>query len=305
MNKYYFKPFNLLIYLSLFSGCVNAQDLEPRAYANAPVGMNFLLLGYQYSEGALFFDPALPVTDAKSNIDMGLVAYIRSLDITGKSAKAGFVLPYAELQASGNLNGVFKSREDSGLADPLAFFSINLSGAPALGLNEFISYQQDVIVGMTFKLSMPFGDYEQDKLINIGTNRWAFETELGLSKAINHLILEAAASVTCYADNDEFNNDQTRQQESIYAIQGHVIYSFPEGIWASWGATYYTGGRTTIDGVDKNDLQQNWRTGFTLVLPVSRYHSIKLYANSGVSTRTGSDFDAIGIAWQTRWGGGL
>jgi hypothetical protein len=27
-----------------------AQDLEPRAYANTPVGLNFLLAGYTYSE---------------------------------------------------------------------------------------------------------------------------------------------------------------------------------------------------------------------------------------------------------------
>lgn len=69
--------------------------------------------------------------------------------------------------------------------------------------------------------------------------------------------------------------------------------------------TYYAGGRTTVDGVKGDNLQQNTRSGVTVALPVNRYQSVKLYASTGVSTRTGSDFDAIGIAWQYRWGGGL
>ena len=42
----------------------------------------------------------------------------------------------------------------------------------------------------------------------------------------------------------------------------------------------------------------------TLALPVDAYNSVKLYASSGVSARTGNNFDALGVAWQYRWGGG-
>ena len=54
-----------------------------------------------------------------------------------------------------------------------------------------------------------------------------------------------------------------------------------------------------------NDLQQNWRLGATLALPVDRLNSIKFYASSGVSARTGNNYDLVGVAWQYRWGGGL
>ena len=65
------------------------------------------------------------------------------------------------------------------------------------------------------------------------------------------------------------------------------------------------GGRTTLDGVLGNDLQQNWRLGGTLALPIDIHNSVKLYASSGVSARTGNNYDLVGIAWQYRWGGGL
>jgi len=284
---------------------VHAQALEPRAYANAPVGMNFLLVGYQYSEGGLLFDPAVPITDANAVVNMGLLAYVRTLDIAGKSAKAGVLLPYADLYADGYVDGEFRTREDTGLVDPAFYFNMNLYGAPALSVKEFKDYQQDTIIGFTFKLTAPFGVYEPDKLLNIGTNRWSFKPEFGISQAVGHWIFEAAAAAVFYTDNDEFDNGKTRQQDPIYSMQGHVIYSFPKNIWAAVSATYYTGGRTTIDGVTKDDLQENWRTGFTLALPINRSHSLKIFGNSGVSTRTGTDYDSLGIAWQYRWGAGF
>jgi len=41
-----------------------------------------------------------------------------------------------------------------------------------------------------------------------------------------------------------------------------------------------------------------------LALPVNRYQSVKLYSISGYNTHREHDFQAFGIAWQYRWGGG-
>lgn len=305
--KYSYRFVAVLIALVLITaaGSAHAQRIEPRAYLNAPVGINFLALGYLNSSGALLFDPAIPVIDADANVDMAVLGYLRTLGIAGKSAKAGVILPYASLNADGYLDGNYVTREQIGFADPAFYLSVNLYGAPALSLKDFKDYQQDIIIGLTFRLTAPTGVYQTDKQINIGTNRWSFEPELGISKAIGPWTLEGAAAVVFYTDNDEFDTDLTRQQAPIYSTQFHVSYTFANRIWASLGATYYTGGRTTIDGVERNDLQKNWRTGFTLALPVDRRNSIKLVAQSGVSTRTGTDYDTLGIFWQYRWGGGL
>jgi hypothetical protein len=286
-------------------GSVSAQTLEPRAFINTPIGMNFLLAGYQGSRGSLVFDPALPITDASADVDLALLGYVHTLDVAGKSAKAGFLLPYAWLSANGYLDGDFRTRETDGLADPTFYFTVNFFGAPALTLKEFKNYEQDTIIGFTFKVTAPLGNYEPDRLINISTNRWAIEPGLGISRAIGNWILEASAAASFYTDNDDFDNGKTRSQDPVYSTQFHVTYLFPRKIWAAVGATYYTGGQTTVDGVTNNDLQQNWRTGFTLALPVNHRNSIKLFGSRGVSTRTGNNYDALGIFWQYRWGGGI
>jgi hypothetical protein len=300
--------FTLCVLLFVISGHLDtalARTLEPRAYNNAPTGLNFLLAGYQNSSGALLFDPAIPITDAHADIDVGLLGYVHTFGIASRSAKIGLLLPYASLTASGKLSGEPRTRDTEGLADPSFYFTYNLIGAPALSLEDFSSYQQDTIIGFTFKLTAPLGVYDSSKLINIGTNRWSLEPGFGISQAIQEWTLEASVAAVFYTDNEDFDNGKTRQQDAIYSTQLHVTYNFPHNIWAAVSATYFTGGRTTIEGVSNNDLQQNWRTGFTLALPVNRYNSIKLYGSSGVSTRTGTNYDALGIVWQHRWGGGL
>jgi hypothetical protein len=284
---------------------VSAQDLEPRAYANTPVGLNFLLAGYAYSSGGVATDPSLPLQNADLDIHSTLLAYARALDVWGKSGKFDVVLPYSWLSGSAEFAGQAQEREVSGFGDPRLRFSVNFYGAPALTLKEFAGYKQGLIMGASLQVSVPLGQYDTDRLVNIGTNRWFFKPELGLSKAWGPLTLELAAGVTLYTDNRDFLDGKTRVQAPIYAVQGHVIYSLPHGIWVGVDGTYYTGGRTTVDGVEGDDVQKNSRLGVTIALPVGRHHSVKLYASTGASTRTGGDFDTLGIIWQYRWGGGL
>ena len=291
--------------LAVMSPHARAQDLEPRAYANTPVGLNFLIAGYTYSRGGVATDPSVPLNDAAIQVHGGVLAYARALGVLGQSAKVDVVLPLARISGSATFAGEPREREVSGLGDPRVRFSLNFYGAPALSLTEFADYEQDLIIGASLQVSVPLGQYEADKLVNVGTHRWSVKPELGVSKAFGKLTLELLNGVTFYTDNDDFLGDKTRTQDPIYSVQGHVIYSFGHGIWAALDGTYYMGGRTTVDGVKGDDRQGNTRVGATVALPVSRHHSIKLYASHGVSTRTGSDFDTVGMAWQFRWGGGL
>ena len=283
----------------------HAQDIEPRAYSNAPVGVNFVVAGVAYSHGGLSLDPSLPVTDARLESSAAVLAYARVLDLWGVSGKFDAIVPYASLSGTAVYAGQPVERSIHGAANPLLRISANLVGAPALTLQEFAAYRQDLIVGVSLQVGVPLSQYDPTRLLNIGTNRWSAKPEVGVSKAIGSWTIEGQAAVTFYGDNTDFFGGSTRTQDPLYALQGHVIHSFRSGIWASLDLTYFAGGRSTIDGVAKNDLQQNWRVGATLAIPVDRRNSIKLAASSGVSARTGNNFDLLAVAWQYRWGGGL
>jgi hypothetical protein len=282
-----------------------AQQLEPRTYSNAPIGLNFLLSSYLYSWGDVLTDPSLPIKNADAKVNAVALGYSRVLDFWGESGTLAVVLPYAWISANGEVEGQAKSVERSGFADLGLRLSVNLLGAPALSLSEFRDYRQDTIVGLSLVVTAPTGQYDSTKLINVGTNRWSFRPEVGVSKALGQWTLEGVANVTVFTDNDEFFGNNVRQQEPLYGVQAHVIYNFNPKLWGGLGTTYYVGGRTTVNGSLNDDLQQNWRWGAILARSLDVHNSIKLYMTSGVSTRTGTNFTTVGIGWQYRWGAGL
>ncbi len=162
-----------------------------------------------------------------------------------------------------------------------------------------------MIIGASVQVSAPLGQYDSDKLVNLGTNRWSVKPDIGISKAWGDFTLELSTGVIFFTDNDDYFGGKKQEQDPVSTTQLHAMYNFGRGIWAAVSGTYDYGGRTTIDGVRSDDSQSNWRVGATLGLPVNRNNSVKLYASTGVSTRTGSDYDLIGIVWQYRWGDGL
>jgi predicted porin len=145
------------------------------------------------------------------------------------------------------------------------------------------------------------GEYFSDKLVNIGANRWAFKPELGVSYPIGRWYLDAYAGVWLFTDNDAFFGGAKREQDPLASYQVHVSYAFRPRLWIAFDATYYTGGRTTVDGTRNADTQSNSRLGLTMSLPIGRSQSLKFNWSEGATTRIGGDFTTVGIAWQWAW----
>jgi hypothetical protein len=283
----------------------HASEIEPRAYVNTPVGINFLLAGYAYTDGGLSTAGSSPIKDAQLKMNTGVLAYARTLDVWGKSGKFDVIVPYSQLSGNAMVAGQPRERKVSGFNDPLFRFSVNFYGAPALSLQEFANYQQDVIVGASVQVSAPLGQYDKDKLVNLGNNRWFVKPDIGISKAWGAFSLELSTGVYFFSKNDDYFGGKTLEQDPVSSTQIHATYNLGRGFWAALSWTYDYGGRTTIDGVRSDDLQKTSRVGATLALPVNRNNSIKLFASSSVYTSTGTDFDLVGIVWQYRWGHGL
>jgi hypothetical protein len=298
----------LIVLPALFlaaASAARAQDIEPRAYSNAPVGVNFLVGGYVYTQGSLATDPSVPLTDPHLATHNALLGYGHVFQLWGQSAKVNIAAPYSWLGGNAVFAGEPIQRTVNGIGDTTIRASVNFYGAPAMDLKSFRNYQQDLILGASLAITAPTGQYDPSRLVNLGTNRWSIRPELGASKALGPLTLELSAGPIFFTDNGNFLDGHTRSQAPVLAAQAHAIYDFGAGIWGAFDALYFTGGSTSIDGQGKHDLQRNWRLGGTLALPLSPNYSLKLFASSGVSARTGNNYDLIGILLQYRWGAGL
>ena len=289
----------ILIFFSVQSA--SAQTLEPKLYANAPVGVNVVLVGSGRTQGGIPENTALELEDPNLKINSAFLAYGRSFDVAGNNAKIDLLLVTSSLYGTADVAGVPASRDVSGMGDTKVRFTYNLLGAPALSLQEFASYQQKTIVGVSIQATIPTGQYDSSKLINIGTNRWAIKPAIGISKRVGNFTFEFTADAEFYTENDEFYGGIKRKQDPIYSTQLHILYSFRRGMWLAVGTTYYGGGEYYNDGVGTNNELANSRLGLTFAYPINKQHSIKVFGNSGINTRYGSDFDALSVAWQYNW----
>ena len=171
---------------------LGAQDLEPRAFSPAPVSVNFAAVGYGYSFGNVLLDPSIPLEDGTGKVHSLIAAYVRTFSFLGMSAKADAIVPVAIGDWEGRLAGQDTSRSASGMGDPTVRLSVNFVGAPALEMPRFMTYRQGTVVGASLRISMPLGQYDNTKLINLGTNRWTFAPRIGVSRRAGHWNLEAS-----------------------------------------------------------------------------------------------------------------
>ena len=282
-----------------------SQELEPRAYTNLPTGLNFLAVGYAKSQGGLSTDPSLPVEEAHLKVNTALLAYVRSLDLWGRSGKFDVILPYSQLSGNALVGGLPREREADGLNDPKLRLSVNFYGAPALTVPKYSSYTPDLVAGASIQVTPPVGQYDPSKVINLGSNRWSIKPDIGFSKNLAPFTVDLTVGATFFEDNNDYFGGQKLEQAPIYSTQANLSYDFGNGIWTALGVTYYSGGRTTLNGVDKNDTLGNSRAGLTVAIPIDRYYSVKFNVSSGLNTRTGTSFDTIGAVLQYRWGAGL
>ena len=285
-----------------------AQELEPRAYSNLPIGLNFAVVAYAFSEGGLATDPSLPLEDAHLRIHTSVLAFSHSLDLKGNSGRVDMILPISDLSGTALFNGDTVTRDITGLGDPRFRLAVNFRGAPAGDLKAYAKYMAQpprTVLGASLQVIPPLGQYDPARLINLGTNRWTFKPDIGFSRRIKSFTWDMTFGAAIATDNDNFFGGKYVKQDPIYSTQLNVSYDFGKGLWVALGTTYYAGGQTTVDGVEKDNEIGSTRVGLTVACPLNRHYSLKFNVSTGISVRTGTNFDTYGLALQYRWGSGL
>jgi len=292
--------------ISLFTVPGFAQDIEPRRWTPLPVGVNVLGAAVVHTDGDIAFDPVLELEDVSVDVDTAIVSYLHAFELAGQSARFDVRLPLQDARWEGLLGGEPASTQRTGLADPRVRLSVNFLGAPALKGKEFQSYRAShpvtTVVGAALAVTLPFGEYKQEKLLNLGANRFVFRPQLGFVHTRGHWSYELTGSVLLFTDNDDFFGNNKREQDPLYALQGHLIYTSPQRWWVSLGAAHDWGGESSINGDKKDDERRDLLYGISAGLPIGSRSSAKLaYVGSRSSEDVGVDSDSVAVAFSTRF----
>jgi hypothetical protein len=293
------RGFGALLAIAFAAAPVPAQELEPGAYTVSPVGNNLLNVGYVFNDGDVAFDPSLPIEDGSATIHTATIAYGRSVDLAGRSATLLVAVPIV----GGHLEGLYLGERAvanrKGFADMRIRVGVNLYGAPALRQPEFAKAPpSNINVGASIAIVAPTGQYDTQRIVNLGTNRWAFKPEAAIIRNAGAWMFEIYGGVWLFTDNTDYVNGQVRSQKPLASGQFSLRRTFRPGLWTSANINYYTGGRTKVGELFKQDFQANSRAGATLSVPFSRRNSVRVAVSKGAYTTIGADFLGLSVSFQ-------
>ncbi len=296
----------LVLFAFITLSCIpkmHAQDLEPGSLSSVPIGGNFAIVSYARSSGNILLDNSLPVEDLKAQLNSFVFGYAHSFKLFNRVAKVDAIVPYAMGDFKALVDDVPTEAERNGLGDPLFRFSIILLGLDPLKPADFFKAERKKFkLGASFRVSAPIGKYDPDKLINLGTNRWSFKTGLAGSYTIKQkLVFELHLDSWFFTENTDFFGGNTQSQAPLFGTQMHITYIFKPGFWLALSLGGVIGGKTEINGIEKEALNNNSRYGITSAYRLNKNHSIKASYNNGFITRSGNDFNTFLIAYQFMW----
>lgn len=283
-----------------------SQDLEPRRWTPLPAGTSILGAGYAKTTGDIALDPLLLLEDGRTDIDTLVLSYTRFFALGEKLGRFDVIVPVQHANWNGLLDGAPASVTRDGIADPIFRFSINLLGAPVVGAGPSsqgaANKRGNTVVGAAIALSAPLGDYLDDKLLNLGQNRYVIRPQIGVVHTRGPWSYELTGSTFFSTDNDSFFGGNKREQDPIFAVQAHLIRVFQPGLWASLSAAYGWGGENTVNTVPKDDSRRDVLVAASIGFPVARNQGVKFaYITKRRNTVTGSNLDTLAISWSLRF----
>lgn len=296
----------LTLLACLFGGAtLQAQDLEPRRWSHQPVGTSVAGLAYAYTEGTLQFDPVLQIEQATVTSHRVIAAYTHWFEALDKTARVDVFLPFERTRWDGLLSGSPASRTREGLGDPWVRLSLNLVGSPPLEQKEFMQHYaqrtSNTVAGVALGVMLPLGEYDDQKLLNLGQNRFVFRPQAGVVHTRGPWSYELTGSAFVYGDNDEFFGGNELSQDPLYAVQGHIVRSFPNRWWVSISGGFSWGGETAINGVSKDDDRNYVLSAVSFGLPIAKTQALKVvYTRGDTKEQVGVDANSLVLSWSMR-----
>jgi hypothetical protein len=295
----------MIMVLVPWGALLQGQDLAPRAYVITPLHSNAVILTYGYFSGSLLFNGAAPVTGATGIYSVPILSYYHSFGLAGHSANITGSLPYAIGTFEGKAIGVDQKIYRSGLLDTTFRLAVNLKGGPAMQVGEFGKFQEKALLGVSIKVVAPTGQYDPTKLVNWGSNRWAFKPEVGYSQRRRHMVLDGYAGVWFFTENDHSfspTGPLPQTENPVYSFEGHFSYDLKPRLWFSVDGNFWIGGLAELNGVGNPATRQtSSRVGATASVPLGKHQSVKVSYANDLYVRFGGNYQNVSVAWQYGW----
>jgi len=262
----------LAVFITITFPASSDAQVPPRFYWKSLIGGNAVPVIYMDMSGNVNpFDPALFVIPESSvNANVALGGYARTFSLFNRSALVAALLPMGRISGEGSLFDKTFKQSTSGFGDPTLEFVINLVGPPPIrNIPDNMRYEPGFSLDLLVDLIVPIGEYDNDKALNIGQNRWYGRVgapivwQLGSWVPGRRTTLEFLPSVWLFGDNDDFVGHRL-STDPKFQLESHLTRDFHQQFWGSLDMNWMAGGQSSIAGGRSGEDLDMLGLGFTL-----------------------------------------
>jgi hypothetical protein len=254
-----------------------------RAYHLRPEGSSDISLTTTLLHGAGVIDFGLGDETTELDVRVLTPAYRHTLDIMGNAGTVLIGMPLGNVSYSTSL-GTIDVDTDIAQGDLFVGGVFGLVGTPSLSLMEYVQHKPGFQASVAGRLFLPTGDYDPDRAVSLGQNRWTLEASVPFSYVLGDTMLDPELTtfeirpvVLIFGDNDDpFGPATVMSQEPIFGVEGHITRNFGNSVWAAVDGYYETGGETSFNGVARGDGLETLAVGATLGLVFSPSFAMRL-----------------------------
>jgi hypothetical protein len=245
-------------------------QVPARFYWKSLSGANGVPIVFQSMNGNTNpFDPALIVTPgANFDATLALAGYARTFSLHNRASMVAVIEPMGRISGDVTVAGKTFKQSADGFGDPMVEFDINVLGPRAQKtIPDVLRYKPGFSIDLLGDLAFPIGQYDNSKPLNLGQHRWYGRMgapiiwQLGPWVPGRRMTLEFLPAVWFFGANNDFVG-QTLKTNPKFQLDGHLTRDFTEHFWAAFDTVWYTGGKSTINGVPGKTLN-NLGLGFT------------------------------------------
>lgn len=217
----------------------HALDADAGGIGPVPAGTNFFAYYYQHAErDKMYIGNKEAEGDQKLVSDVMLFRFGHYYEFLNVPMTTQLIIPYSKIEAKEDISSL---GSDQGLGDIF------------LSQGVFI-YRNDAIKGsamFTQYLAIPTGDYDRNKSINIGENRYKYIAQLSYTRRILPKIAgEIIGDTTFYGSNNDLASGGKLKQDNGFQIQTNARY-FLKDNWDLRAALSYA----DLGNVEKNGVK--------------------------------------------------
>jgi len=259
----------LLLAASLFAPAALAIDVDAGDYTALPAGTDLGLVYFQHaSRDASYTNGSKAPLKAKLDSDVGILRGVHFTELGGYIADPQFLLPFGQLKGKDDLAGLGSAH---GLGDLILAATVWLVNQP----------KSETYFGITPFLYLPTGDYDKNKSLNLGENRWKLVLQAGyITPLSDKLLLDLIGDVTTYGKNNKFGpTSASMKQDSSLQLQAFLRYKLASNWDLRGGVSHANGGETKVDGIAQHDRMRT--TKLTIGTAWFADPSLQLIANYG------------------------